>query len=73
MQYGTSTEERSNAAPKTRRLRVVTTALRKAKLAGYGLEEITAPDANQQGRSEQDYGVKASEVAPGPIDALPDV
>ena len=33
MQYGTSTEERANAAPKTRRFRVVTTALRKAKLA----------------------------------------
>jgi hypothetical protein len=30
------------------------------KLAGYGREEITAPDANQQGRSEQDYGVKAA-------------
>ena len=33
MQYGTSTEEMPNAAPKMRWYRVVTTALRKAKLA----------------------------------------
>ena len=33
MQYGTSTEEAANPAPKMRRLRVVTTTLRKAKLA----------------------------------------
>ena len=44
-----------------------------AKLAGYGFEEVTAPNANQQSRPEEDYGVKASEVAAGPIDTLLDV
>ena len=33
MQYGTSTEDRANAPPKMRRFRVLTTALRNAKLA----------------------------------------
>jgi hypothetical protein len=37
--------------------------LRVAKLAGYGFEEVTAPNANHQSRPEEDYGVKASEVA----------
>ena len=47
--------------------------LRVAKLAGYGFEEVTAPNANQQSGPEEDYGVKASEVAAGPIDTLLDV
>jgi len=47
--------------------------VRVAKLAGYGFEEVTAPNANQQSGSEEDYGVKASEVAAGPTDTLPDV
>jgi len=36
-------------------------------------QEVTAPSAKQQSGSEEDYGVKASEVAAGPIDALLDV
>jgi hypothetical protein len=47
--------------------------LRVAKLAGNGFEEVTAPNANQQSGPEEDYGVKASEVAAGPIDTLLDV
>jgi len=52
---------------------VAVLGLRVAKLAGYGFEEVTAPNANQQSGSEEDNGVKASEVAAGPIDALLDV
>lgn len=44
--------------------------LRVAKLTGYGLEEITAPNANQRGGSEQDYRVKAGVIARSPIDTV---
>jgi hypothetical protein len=47
--------------------------LRVAKFAGYGFEEVTAPNANQQSGAEEDYGVKPSEVAAGPMDTLLDV
>ena len=47
--------------------------LRVAKFAGYGFEKVTAPNANQQSGPEEDYGVKASEVAAGPMDTLLDV
>jgi hypothetical protein len=47
--------------------------LRVAKFAGYRFEEVTAPNANQQSGPEQDYGLKASEVAAGPMDTLLDV
>jgi hypothetical protein len=47
--------------------------LRVAKLAGYGFEEVTAPNANQQSGPEEDYGVMASEVAADPVDTLLDV
>jgi hypothetical protein len=45
--------------------------LRVAKLTDF--EEVAAPNANKQRRSEEDYGVEASEIAAGPIDALLDV
>ena len=47
--------------------------LRVAKLTGYGLEEITAPNANQQGGSEQDYRVKTGVIAASPIDTFLDI
>jgi hypothetical protein len=50
----------------------VVLGLRVPKLAGYGFEEVTAPNANQQSGPEEDYGVKASEVAAGPIGTLLD-
>jgi hypothetical protein len=40
---------------------------------GWRSSGAAVPNANQQSRPEEDYGVKASEVAAGPIDTLLDV
>ena len=50
-----------------------TLAARVPKFKAKGLEEVTSPNANEQGGSEKGHGVKASKVPPGPIDTLLDV